>query len=74
MKAKEIREMSEADLRERIVESRKALTQMRMNHAISPLEDTSLIKKAKKDITKMLTVLTEIENKKKAEDKKQQTK
>lgn len=56
--------MSEKDLRERIEASRGSLNQMVLNHAVSPLEDTSQIKKAKKDITKMLTVLSEIENKK----------
>ena len=64
MKTKEIRERSEKDLRERIEASRGSLNQMLLNHAVSPLEDTSQIKKAKKDITKMLTVLSEIENKK----------
>ena len=64
MEIKEIREMSEKDLRERIQTSRAALDQMLLNHAVSPLENTSQIRKAKKDITRMLTVLTEIENKK----------
>ncbi|MBR2135293.1 MAG: 50S ribosomal protein L29 [Bacteroidales bacterium] len=64
MDIKEIREMSEKDLRERIETNRAALNQMLLNHAVSPLENTSQIKKAKKDITRMLTVLTEIENKK----------
>lgn len=63
MKVKEIREMSEKDLRERVETSRAALTQMLLNHAVSPLENTSQIKKAKKDITKMLIVLSEIEHK-----------
>ena len=66
MKTKEIREMSEKDLRERIETSKGALNQMLLNHAVSPLEDTSQIRKAKKDITKMLTILSEIENKKQA--------
>ncbi|MBP5229557.1 MAG: 50S ribosomal protein L29 [Bacteroidales bacterium] len=64
MDIKEIREMSEKDLRERIQTNRAALNQMLLNHAVSPLENTSQIKKAKKDITRMLTVLSEIENKK----------
>ncbi len=64
MDTKEIREMSEKDLREKIETSRAALNQMLLNHAVSPLENTSQIKKAKKDITRMLTILTEIENKK----------
>ncbi|MBR4802281.1 MAG: 50S ribosomal protein L29 [Bacteroidales bacterium] len=64
MDTKEIREMSEKELREKIDTSRAALNQMLLNHAVSPLENTSQIRKAKKDITRMLTILTEIENKK----------
>ena len=64
MDTKEIREMSEKELREKIETSRAALNQMLLNHAVSPLENTSQIKKAKKDITRMLTILTENENKK----------
>lgn len=62
MKIKEIRELSEKDLRERIETERVALDQMRMNHAISPLEDSSKIGKTKKNIARMLTVLSQIEN------------
>lgn len=57
MKAKEIHEMSLADLRERIVAEKQALNSMRINHTISPLEDTSKIKKAKADIARMMTIL-----------------
>ena len=32
------------------------------NHAISPLEDSSKLKKARKDIARMLTILSEMEN------------
>ena len=63
MKAKEIREQSAKDLRERIESERMALDKMKMNHAISPLENTSLIKKSRKDIVRMLTVLSQLENK-----------
>ena len=66
MDTKEIREMSEKELREKIDTSRAALNQMLLNHAVSPLENTSQIRKAKKDITRMLTILTEIENKKRS--------
>ncbi len=61
MKISEIREMSVADLRERIQTEKANLDQMVINHAISPLEDTSKIRKAKKDIVRMLAVLTEVE-------------
>ncbi|MBR4975161.1 MAG: 50S ribosomal protein L29 [Bacteroidales bacterium] len=63
MKSNEIREMSVKDLRERIEAERANLQQMKLNHAVSPIEDTSKIRKAGKDIARMLTILTELENK-----------
>ena len=62
MKVLEIREMPAKDLRERLEAERANLNQMKMNHAISPIEDSSKIRKAKKDIARMLTVLRQIEN------------
>ena len=59
MKISEVREMSVADLRDRIAVEKANLDTMKMNHAISPLEDTSMFKKSRKDIARMLTVLTE---------------
>ena len=62
MKISEIREMSVADLRDRIAVEKANLDTMKINHAISPLEDTSKFKKSRKDIARLLTVLTEKEN------------
>jgi large subunit ribosomal protein L29 len=61
MKIAEIRGMSLTDLRERIEAEKMNLNRMKMNHVISPLEDTSKIKKAKNDIARMMTVLAEKE-------------
>ena len=61
MKISEIRERSVADLRDRIAVEKANLDTMKINHAISPLEDTSKFKKSRKDIARMLTVLTEKE-------------
>ena len=61
MKASEIREMAIADLRDRIEVEKAALDTMKINHSISPLEDTSKIKKARKDIARMMTILAERE-------------
>lgn len=61
MKASEVREMSISDLRDRIEVEKAALDTMRINHAISPLEDTSKIRKARKDIARMMTILAEKE-------------
>lgn len=61
MKASEIREMSVADLRDRIEVEKANLGTMKVNHAVSPLEDTSKINKARKDIARMITILAEKE-------------
>ena len=62
MKAAEIREMSVADIRERIEIEKANLDTMKINHTISPLEDTSKIAKARKDIARMMTILAEKES------------
>ena len=62
MKASEVREMSIADIRERIEIEKNNLETMKINHAISPLEDTSKIAKARKNIARMMTILAEKES------------
>ena len=62
MKASEIREMSIADIKERIELEKANLDTMKINHTISPLEDTSKIAKARKDIARMMTILAEKES------------
>jgi large subunit ribosomal protein L29 len=62
MKASEVREMSIADLRERIELEKANLDTMKMNHTISPLEDTSKINQTRKDIARMMTILAEKES------------
>ena len=61
MKTPEINELSIKDLRERIDAEKANLVRMKINHAISPIEDTSKLKKARKDIARMLTVLSQKE-------------
>ncbi len=62
MKTSEVREMSIADLQDRILVERNKLENMKLNHAVSPLEDTSEFKKVRKDIARMITILAEKEN------------
>ena len=62
MKASEVREMSIADLRERIELEKANLDTMKINHTISPLQDTSKIAKARRDISRMMTILAEKES------------
>jgi len=61
MKISEVREMSISDLRDRIEVEQHNLDTMKLNHAISPLEDTSKFKKTRQDIARMLTILAEKE-------------
>ncbi|MBR1522188.1 MAG: 50S ribosomal protein L29 [Bacteroidales bacterium] len=61
MKVSEVREMSVADLRDRIEVEKHNLDTMKLNHAISPLEDTSKIRKTRQDIARMITILAEKE-------------
>ncbi|MBR1706325.1 MAG: 50S ribosomal protein L29 [Bacteroidales bacterium] len=61
MKVAEVREMSIADLRDRIEVEKNNLDTMKINHAISPLEDTSKIRKTRQDIARMITILAEKE-------------
>ena len=61
MKVTEVREMSIADPRDRIEIEKNNLDTMKLNHAISPLEDTSKIRKTRQDIARMITILAEKE-------------
>ena len=67
MKTKEIRELSLNDLRERIETEKTNLLRTKMNHSISPSDDLSQIKKARRNIARMLTLLGQAETK---QDKK----
>jgi len=62
MKTKEIRELSINDLKERIEAEKANLLRMKMNHAISPIDDLSKMKKSRKNIARMLTILTQKQN------------
>ncbi|MBE5034363.1 50S ribosomal protein L29 [Gallalistipes aquisgranensis] len=57
MKTAEIKELSVADLVERIETEKANLVRVKVNHAISPVENPSTIKKARRDIARMLTIL-----------------
>jgi len=61
MKIAEIRELTTADLKERVETESVNLHQMLLNHSISPLEDPSQIKKLRKTIARMKTILRERE-------------
>ncbi len=65
MKTAEVREMSIADLQDRIQVEQNKLETMKLNHTVSPLENTSEFKKIRKDIARMITILAEKEKEQK---------
>ena len=65
MKQEVVKEMSTADIQDRLVEERKHLTKLKLNHAVSPLENPQVIVESKKTIARMLTELRRRELKEK---------
>lgn len=61
MKISEIRQIPAAELSQRIAEEVAKYNQLVLNHSISPLENPSQVKAARRTIAQMKTVLREIE-------------
>ena len=61
MKTKEIKELETKDLVERIEAEVAKYEQMKFNHNVTPLENPSLIKAARRDIARMKTELRQRE-------------
>ena len=61
MKIKEVRELETKDLVERIEAEVAKYNQMKFNHNVTPLENPSLIKAARRDIARMKTELRQRE-------------
>lgn len=57
MKPNVIREMSTAELRERLDEEKKHLQKLKLNHAVSPLENPMKIQVYRKTIARLNTEL-----------------
>jgi large subunit ribosomal protein L29 len=55
MKISEIKELSTPDLLERIDTERTMLVRMKLNHAITPLDNTHKVKEVKLTIARLLT-------------------
>ena len=59
MKPIELRDMSESELREHITTARRELFGLRFQHATGELENTSGLRRAKKEIARALTIARE---------------
>ena len=57
MKAKELRDMSVADLQAKFKELKDELFRLRFQHAINQLDNPHVISDTKKDIARVMTVL-----------------
>ena len=57
MKKESLRDLSVADLNERLEMTREQLVKMNLNHAASPLENPNLIRATRKNIARILTEL-----------------
>jgi large subunit ribosomal protein L29 len=66
MKTSEIKELSTPDLIERIDTEKTMLIRMRMNHAITPLDNPQKLKQTKLNIARLMTELRARELKEKS--------
>ncbi len=55
MKTREIKELTTAEIIERIAAERDQLVRMTLNHAISPLDNPCLIKETRRTIARLET-------------------
>ncbi len=61
MKTSEIKELSSAEIIERIQTDQDSLLRMKMNHAISPLDNPQVIVIARRNIARLKTILRQRE-------------
>jgi large subunit ribosomal protein L29 len=63
MKASEIREMTIKEISEKLEQQRSELSKLKLSHAVSPIEHPAKLRDTRKNIARLLTVLTQKENK-----------
>ena len=61
MKAAEIRELSTQEIQDKLVAEKETLVRLKMNHAVSPLENPSQLKAIRKNIARLNTELSQRE-------------
>ena len=61
MKVTEIKELTSKEIVERLQIEKENLVRLRMNHAVSPLENPQKLKESKQTIARLKTVLRERE-------------
>ena len=58
MKQSEIKELSVAELQEKLSESKKSYSDLKMAHAISPLENPIQLRQMRRSVARISTELT----------------
>ena len=61
MRARELRDMTDDELAEKMAETRKELFNLRFQSATGALENSARLRSAKREIARILTVTTERE-------------
>lgn len=59
MKKQDLRELATGELIERIDSETQNLRVAKLNHAVSPVEDNSTLRKARRNIARMKTILNQ---------------
>ena len=58
MKTKEIKDLSVAELQEKLAQTKKAYTDLKIAHAISPIENPLQIRTVRRSVARIATELT----------------
>ena len=58
MKQSEIKELSVAELQEKLSETKKSYLDLKMGHAVSPLENPIQLRQVRRTVAKIATELT----------------
>ena len=61
MKTKELRDLTIAELRERVATESTAYDRMKMNHSVSPLDRPHTLTEKRKEVARLKTILREKE-------------
>ena len=62
MKQQEVIKLSNNELKEQLIENKKKFNELKMAHAVSPLENPIQIKAVRKSIARIMTELTKRDN------------
>ena len=61
MKTSEIKELTSKEIVERLQVEKESLVRLKLNHAVSPLENPNKIRESKQSIARLKTILRERE-------------